>query len=319
MRIVPRSLRKFIQKRIDLWFIYGAREVIQRRSATPEDRYLSLGHLDYLAYRSLLMKSSARAWPSINYARMRNVLPNSGPVPMERDFRSARELIAAFPDARKRSQAIEGFEGFAPDDAIYDDTEQSWELWSNAGLAGTIASFGYRHYANPSVLELGCGPAHLFFFLRRYGVCNYVGVDGNPLMLKLNPALKGYEQHFLTQNLQEEIALRQNDEPLKFDIVCSFEVLEHIREERIERFIRTMRNHMHAGSVAFCTASLQSGMDVHVLVRDRGWWLERFTSLGLRPRKDQADICGQLGRHHPFNWTPENTNIFALQAVSGCR
>lgn len=252
--------------------------------------------------------------PTIHFTAIHNVLPNSGLIPLVREFSSAKEIVANFPNAAKRSQVMDGFEGFAPDDAVFDEDTEIWELWSNVRLAGVIASFGYANYKNPSVLELGCGPAHLFFFLRHYGIRNYVGIDGNPYFIKFNRFLRGYEQHFLTLNLQQEIMLYEGTNPLKFDIVCSFDVLEHIREDMIDSFIKTFRNHMHARSVAFCTASLQTHMDVHVLVRDRDWWLQKFAKYGLYSRSDEAELVRKIGDNHPFNWNPSISNVFALEA-----
>lgn len=290
MGIWPRPLRRFL----------------------PRKR-VCLDYLDYQRCRISLRRYNRRTYPQIDYSTVHNVFPNSGPVPIRQDFSSAREVVAAFRDPNKRSQEIEGFEGFAPDDAVFDEGSELWELWSNARLAGTIAAWGYADYENPSILELGCGPAHLFFFFTRYGIQNYVGIDGNPLAIKFNGRLRGSEHHFLTLNLQQEIRLQDGSKPLAFDIVCCFEVLEHIREDVVDELIRTIRNHMRPGSLALCTASLQDQMDVHVLVRSREWWLKRFEKLGLCERADAARLCRQLGINHPFNWSPDNTNVFALE------
>lgn len=320
-RLLPLRLRVALRDTVDYWVIRLARDIIHRRVLSDgvgdlyrNDRYLCPGYLSYQAYRILLQQHASRVHKSIDYLRVHNALPNSGPIPITQNFSSVREVVATFQERTKRSQGIAGFEGFAPDDAVFDETAESGELWSNARLAGVIASFGYANYRNPSVLELGCGPAHLFFFLSRYGIQNYLGIDGNPLVLKYIPHVRGYEDRFLLLNLQQEIRLYEGNNPLRFDVICSFEVLEHMREEVVDNLIQTMRNHMHSRSVAYCTASLQDGMDVHVLVRSRDWWLERFARCGLHPRGDEAKLCQELCMNHPFNWDPANTSIFALEA-----
>ncbi len=268
----------------------------------------------YRAYRWLVQRRRDGAPDArLDVASIVNALPNSGGVPITKEYASARDVISSVTDLAHRRQDAEGFEGFAADDAVFDESAEGWEYWSNARLAGTITTFAVENYPNPSVLELGCGAGHLFGLLRGYGIYDYFGIDGSPYFLDLNPRLRGHEAHFRTLNLQQEIRLEQQGQPLAFDVVCSFEVLEHIREEVVDELLATIRNQMHQGSVAFLTASTLGGMDVHVLVRDRPWWLERFAAQGLYPRVDEEQLRRRIGRRHPFNWQPHSTNTFALK------
>ena len=234
---------------------------------------------------------------------------------MAATFASAQELVTAFPDYRHRAQAASPFPGFAADDAIFDSGNQNWELWSNASLAAWLAEYGCRQFGNPKILDLGCGPAHLFFFFRRLGLMNYLGVDGNPLFIKLNPYLLGLENHFRILNLAEKIQFGADGAPVTFDMICSFEVLEHLTEDAVDNFLWTIRKHMHAHSIVFCTASLQNDIDVHVLVRPRAWWYERFAQAGLTPVSNEPALRRELSIREPFNWGGERTNIFVLAAA----
>lgn len=268
--------------------------------------------LEYFYYRLLFLRHVNSA-PILHFGLLHNILPNSGPIHLPREFSSVTEINAIFHNAPKRRLEIKGFEGFALDDAVFDSKKEPWEMWSFVPLAGFLAKFAYARYKKPTVLELGCGPAHLFYFLRNFGIWDYIGIDGNPYFVKFNPYLKGYEKHFLILNLQEEIRLREGDKPLKFDIICSFEVLEHIREDKIENLIKTIRNHMHPQSVFFATASLKTEgeIDVHVLARDRQWWLKRFAKFGLYPRADEPKIVQEMLKNKPWNW--ESNILFALE------
>ena len=268
----------------------------------------------YLIYCALLSRHVSRRDFAFKLDGLQNVLHNSGAVPVKKKFSSAREIVDNSLKSTALPQGIEGFEGFRPVDAVFDDKRERGELWSNARLAGVIAAFGHAHYQEPSILDLGCGPAHLFFFFRRYGVVDYLGVDGSPYFIEFNPLLEGFERHFRTLDLQDEIRFCLDPEtPCQFDIVTSFEVLEHMREDKIDNFIRTMRNHMHSESVAFCTASTNQNVAVHVLVRDRDWWAERFARFGLFPRVDERKLCSKIAAANPFNWEPRDSHIFALE------
>jgi len=310
----PLPLRRAVESAVvggALWLAdaHGAASASERLYQTDAVRWLRY-------HRHRLRFSTPAAEPTIDYTRVRNALPNEGPVKLEREFTSARDVVAEYSDPSKRSQEIEGYEGFAPDDAVFDPATESHEVWSNADFAAEIASIAYSHSPSPRVLDLGCGPAHLFFFLQRYGIADYVGIDGNPMLLRFVPHVKGFEDRFHILDLQQEIRLEAGEKALKFDVVCSFEVLEHIQEDRLGEFLATVRNHMHADSTLLCTASTLPTMDVHVLVRDRDWWVRRFAEAGLEARPDADTLERALGDNPPFNWTEETTNVFALRLAA---
>lgn len=251
---------------------------------------------------------SERLWRS----RIDNDLPNSGAVVGTGAYESVEEIVRTFDDPRRRRIDVGDHAGFAVDDAVWDPSSQAWERWSFARLGRYLADLAYREYENPRVLEFGFGPAHLFHYLWRFGIRNYIGVDGNPYALSFNPETRYHPECFLIFDLQECLRLRDELGPVQADLVCCFEVLEHIVEDKIDNLLESMHDHMHERSLALCTASLQDDMDVHVLVRPRRWWIERFRQHGLVERDESARLVERMGRHHPFNWSPANTNMFAL-------
>ena len=257
---------------------------------------------------------------NIDLAQLHNELPNTGGVPVAVSYTGAAEIVEAVVSSTKRGVDVQGFEGFALDDAVFDTLTEGWERWTYAPLAGWLAKFGYSRFVDPSVLELGCGPAHLFRFLRGLGLMDYVGIDGHPTFVDMNRYLIGYREHFRTYNIQERIQLSDDStKNLTFDMILCFEVLEHIREDKIDAIIWTMRQHLHKGSVVFCTASTVCGMDVHVLIRDRKWWLSRFEEFGLIEHAESLSLICQFGKRHPFNWAPPTTNQFVLTLANAPR
>ena len=246
----------------------------------------------------------AREWA----AALHNRLPNVGglPVDAEKDVQSI--ISSARKDPKHRGTSLAGFEGVALDDALtFYDTYKHYSFFP---LARAIVQIGKRFVRETdlSMLELGCGGGDLFHFLERLGVRRYVGIDANPLAAQFSPNVTGHESHFRLLNLQQEIDLG-----CPFDLVFTFEVLEHIPEDKLGGMIRTIRNHMDRRSIFIGTASLQEDYDVHVTVQRREFWLAKFAEYGLVPHADAATIEAHLARNHPFNWSSENTNILALR------
>jgi SAM-dependent methyltransferase len=239
---------------------------------------------------------------------LKNRLPNGGGVPLDTAEYDPQRIISSIFDRKKRATKAAGFEGLALDDALAYTNE--YKHFSFFRLARTIAQIARRikPSGNRSVLELGCGGGDMRPFLETQGISNYVGVDGNPAALLYSPHVKGHETQFHLLNLQQEI-----DFGHQFDVVCTFEVLEHICEENLDNIIGTIRRHMGAKSVFLGTASLQNDIDVHVTVRERPFWLNKFRQHGLVPHPSHQQFETRLSRNHPFNWHAGNTNVFALQ------
>lgn len=253
-----------------------------------------------------LTRSDARS--SKKVSALKNHLPNGGGVPLDTSEYDPQRIISSISDRKNRATTAVGFEGLALDDALAYTND--YKHFSFFRLAKAIAQIAGQ--INPSgeasVLELGCGGGDMRPFLDALGIRDYIGVDGNPAALRYSPHVKGFEDQFHLLNLQQEI-----DFGLKFDVVCTFEVLEHICEENLDYIIGTIRRHLGPESVFLGTASLQDDLDVHVTVRERPFWLDKFRQHGLAPHPHHQEFERLLARNHPFNWHAGNTNVFALQ------
>jgi cyclopropane fatty-acyl-phospholipid synthase-like methyltransferase len=109
-------------------------------------------------------------------------------------------------------------------------------------------------------------------------------------------------------NLQQKI-----DFQYLFDVVCSFEVLEHIREDCLDELIGTIRTNMGRESLFIGTAAFTEEYDVHITVYRREWWLERFSRFGLSPVPDEDKWMELLFRSSPHNWSRSTSSVFVLK------
>jgi cyclopropane fatty-acyl-phospholipid synthase-like methyltransferase len=160
---------------------------------------------------------------------------------------------------------------------------------------------------------LGCGWGGFRVLLEAHGANAYLGADGNPLPFANSPFILQAPRHYRLLNLQEPV-----DFGTAFDVVCSFEVLEHIREDRLDSVLRTIGNHMSPQSLFIGTAAITDCFDVHITVHPREWWLERFAGRGLLPvsATREAQWLDLLAQNHPFNWNSSTTSIFVLTKES---
>lgn len=72
----------------------------------------------------------------------------------------------------------------------------------------------------------------------------------------------------------------------EFDVVTSWEVLEHIAADRLAAVAENVRKHLAPGGlwiVSVCPAAdVVDGVNLHQTVQPEEWWIRRFEELGLQ-------------------------------------
>ena len=75
--------------------------------------------------------------------------------------------------------------------------------------------------------------------------------------------------------------------PMSFDIVTSWEVLEHIPEDRISQLLENIRAHLRPKGIFVASVALfecndpDSGEPYHVTLKPRDWWEAKFNEAGM--------------------------------------
>jgi len=263
--------------------------------------------------RELSEAQRSRLERTIELPDLRNTLPNSGGIAIDTQTLDPRTIVeTGYCRVEKRSSGVAGFEGLALDDAL--GWLEEYRHYSFVPLAKAVSEIARSHLGTTgfTTLELGSGWGGFRVLLQAFGATIYLGIDANPLPFSHSPFMLEAPASYRLLNLQEKIDFRR-----KFDIVCSFEVLEHIREDQLDNILETISTHLSPDSLFIGTAALTDYTDVHVTVHPREWWLDRFQDHGLLPvcLAKETRWLRLLASKHPFNWNASTTSIFVLHKI----
>ena len=131
--------------------------------------------------------------------------------------------------------------------------------------------FGNLFQEIDKILELGCGGANLQYWVKQHlPNITYVTLDLNDTTPDSPYITK--DTHF-TVYTNKPFQIVENESPLKFDYILSFEHLEHIAEETLDVLFQNIKKHCHSGTKVITTASKQI-MEPHVSVFPKEKWVE---------------------------------------------
>ena len=91
----------------------------------------------------------------------------------------------------------------------------------------------------------------------------------------------------ITRPFQLSLQAESREQTVKFDVVTSWEVLEHIKEEDLPALAANVHAHMCPGGLWIMSVAnwedVHGGVRLHQTVKPRAWWREKFISLGFEP------------------------------------
>ena len=170
------------------------------------------------------------------------------------------------------------------------------------------------------VMDLGCSGGG---FVRSVLDDGYtaIGLEGSDASKRARSAeWDTCPHHLFTCDVSRPFQVLDHDgKPAHFDVITSWEVLEHIPESRLPCMIDNIAKHLvpggyFIGSVAlFPDANPLTGAVYHVTLQPEPWWLEQFARVGLRPVEGHPFQTADYVRGHGLGfseWDPADGDGF---------
>ena len=152
----------------------------------------------------------------------------------------------------KGIQKDEYLPGFAYVDGVRFDPEDEANLMMEP-MAMLLDEFIGRHNIT-SILDVGSGSGSLAWYLRQMNPSlSIVTLDGNVDTVK-SPFITE-DHHFVVRTDQDYQIVDKDGNNAEFDLIISFEHLEHIQEENFVNFLQNIKNHSHDKTFFIATAA----------------------------------------------------------------
>jgi 2-polyprenyl-3-methyl-5-hydroxy-6-metoxy-1,4-benzoquinol methylase len=133
-------------------------------------------------------------------------------------------------------------------------------------------------------LDLGCSGGQLVVDLHNKGNLS-VGLEGSDYSVKHERANwpEYHNKILFTCDVTKPYTLYNNDEPVKFNIITAWEVVEHIHPEDLSAFFTQISNNLEEGGIFLASIStvedVINGFKLHQTVFTESEWYKKFPEL----------------------------------------
>jgi 2-polyprenyl-3-methyl-5-hydroxy-6-metoxy-1,4-benzoquinol methylase len=140
-------------------------------------------------------------------------------------------------------------------------------------------------------LDLGCAGGQLVRDARNRRWFS-IGLEGSDSATR-GEGLKNWldlkDRNLFLTDISEKFEITVDNKPVKFDLIHSEEVLEHIQEDKIDTVFQNIKNHLSEEGVVFLGIAMFSDEEIivgklyvyHTCVHDKAWWKEKIEKNGL--------------------------------------
>lgn len=150
------------------------------------------------------------------------------------------------------------------------------------------------------VLDIGCaGGAFVESLLHDWYFA--VGLEGSNYSQKNNRASwSNIPNNLFTCDVTKPFQLLFNNGTIKFDVITTWEFMEHIKESDLPQLFANFKNHLKPGGLFITSTALFPEGPRHQTVKSREWWI-------------------RLLNKNKFSINHDITNHFGLEYIRGTR
>jgi len=195
--------------------------------------------------------------------------------------------------------------GYQHHDGLYfDELSPKWILHKNFEiLSKDILDF---YPKATKFLDLGSGAGNFTYTLLQHNPeLTVITIDGN--CETVNSPLIDINTHFLLRTDVDYTIVDENNETIKFDVICSFEHFEHIEPQFFDVFINNIKKHSHQNTILVASAAnwAYNDSNVHCNVKTLNEWnIELTEKYGMK--KIDTPILNDI------NWSSRIKHTFGL-------
>ncbi len=140
------------------------------------------------------------------------------------------------------------------------------------------------HRPPPRLLDLGCAGGGLVASLLSQGHVA-IGVEGSDYSLvRQRDAWNYCPGNLFTADLTKPFRLMEDGQPMRFECITLWEVLEHIAEEDLAMLFANIDDHLLPGGIVLASIntwpSPWDGVELHLSQHEHPWWTEKLDDLG---------------------------------------
>jgi len=190
------------------------------------------------------------------------------------------------------------------DGLIFDKSHPSWIIQKNFNLLSKDILNMYPQAKK--FLDVGSGAGNLrYSLIENNPELIVITVDGN--QETINSPLIDVNTHFMLRTDVDYTIVDENDEIVKFDVICCFEHFEHIEYKNFDVFINNLKKHAHLNTVLIASAAnwKYKNSNVHCNIKSlKEWNNELIKKYGMK--KINVQILNKN------NWSTRIKHTFEL-------